>query len=197
VNKRIAFFDFDGTITTRDTLLEFIKYSHGKRGFYWGFFINSPYLFAYKLKIISNQRAKEKILSHFFKGMKIEKFQDICDAFAKEIIPGLVRPRALEEINKLKSDGTTIIVVSASPHYWISGWINQLQLQLIATQLEVEDGKLSGNISGKNCYGEEKVRRIKALYNLESFDEIIAYGDSSGDKPMLQLGTSYYKPFRH
>jgi len=197
VNKRIAFFDFDGTITTRDTLLEFIKYCYGKRAFYWGFFINSPYLFAYKMKIISNQRAKERILSHFFKGMKIEKFQGICDAFAKEIIPGLVRPLALEELKKLRSEGTNIIIVSASPQNWITGWINQLQLQLIATQLEVKDGKLCGTISGKNCYGEEKVRRIKALYNLESFDEIIAYGDSSGDKPMLQLGTGYYKPFRN
>ena len=58
VKKGIAFFDFDGTITTKDTLLEFIKFSKGNLLFYAGFLLNLHFLVAYKLKIISNQAAK-------------------------------------------------------------------------------------------------------------------------------------------
>jgi hypothetical protein len=62
----LLFFDFDGTITTKDTLLEFIKFSKGKLNFLSGFLIYSPFLVAYKLGIISNQSAKEKVLATFF-----------------------------------------------------------------------------------------------------------------------------------
>jgi phosphoserine phosphatase len=47
-----------------------------------------------------------------------------------------------------------------------------------------------------NCYGEEKVRRIRASYNLDEFNHIYAYGDSEGDKAMLDLAHEHdYKHF--
>jgi HAD superfamily hydrolase (TIGR01490 family) len=197
VKKGIAFFDFDGTITTKDTLLEFIKYSKGVMHFYVGFLLNSPYLLAYKLKIISNQSAKEKILRFFFAKMSVGAFNEICDDFAANGIPQLIRPKALEEIEKFKNNGTRVVIVSASPENWISKWSAAIQADLIATQLEVKNELLTGNIIGKNCHGEEKVRRIKSKYDLSRYDSIYAYGDSGGDKPMLALASrAYYKPFR-
>lgn len=196
--KGIAFFDFDGTITTKDTLLEFIKFSKGTVQFYTGFLLNSPYLVAYKLKIISNQAAKEKILRYFFKNVTAEKFQEDCNRFAEEVVPGLIRPKALEEFGYLKERGFSIVIVSASPENWISKWAASIEARLIATKLETRLGKLTGRINGKNCYGNEKVRRIKELYTLADFSFIAAYGDSSGDKPMLSLANNaYMKPFRN
>ena len=58
--KQIAFFDFDGTITTKDTYLEFIKYTKGTMRFFTGLAINSPYLVAYMLNLIPNQVAERK-----------------------------------------------------------------------------------------------------------------------------------------
>lgn len=197
MKKEIAFFDFDGTITTKDTLLEFIKFSKGILSFYFGFIIKLPYLIAYKLKIISNQSAKEKILEYFFKDMPIEVFKQYCDAFSKNILPGLIRPQALEEINRLKKKKIIIVVVSASPENWIQMWVKMVQLELIASKLEVKDNKLTGKIWGKNCHGNEKVDRIIKSYNLSEYIIVAAYGDSPGDKPMLQLAkTAFYKPFR-
>ncbi|HYC86886.1 MAG TPA: haloacid dehalogenase-like hydrolase, partial [Chryseosolibacter sp.] len=67
----------------------------------------------------------------------------------------------------------------------------------LATQLEVKSTKVTGNIAGKNCHGEEKVCRITTRFDLDEFDEIIAYGDSPGDREMLLLAhTRFYKPFR-
>lgn len=199
---RIAFFDFDGTITTKDTLLEFIKYSKGVRRFYLGFLLNSPWLVAYRLKLISNQRAKERILRFFFRNSAVAAFQEQCDAFAADILPGLVRSRALEEIACLQRSGSKIVVVSASPENWISGWCEKIGAALLATRLETtgkEPGlkKISGNILGANCHGEEKVRRIRQSYTLAEYVDIYTYGDTRGDRPMLGLGTvSFYKPFR-
>jgi phosphatidylglycerophosphatase C len=56
--------------------------------------------------------------------------------------------------------------------------------------------KNSPGSASRNCYGEEKVRRIKTSYNLDEFDHIYAYGDSEGDKAMLDLAHErYYKHF--
>jgi phosphatidylglycerophosphatase C len=201
VKKRIAFFDFDGTITTKDTLLEFIKFSKGNLYFYFGFFLNSPWLLAYKLKVISNQMAKQRVLTFFFGGMQLQNFQKQCDRFAAEILPGLIRSKAREEIVRLQGKGAIVVIISASPQNWIRGWADAIHAELIATRLQVSGSeaaeKLTGKIDGKNCYGKEKVRRIQEVFNLTDFEEIYSYGDSPGDQPMLHLGNRpFFKPFR-
>lgn len=197
MSGRIAFFDFDGTITTKDTLLEFIKYRHGKNKFYFGFLLHSPWLVLMKVGLLSNQATKEKILRYFFRKMTFEQFQALSNEFAQKEIPALVRPKALGEIKKLKDSGAEVVIVSASAENWITEWCRSLGLQLIATQLEIKKDCITGKINGRNCHGEEKVARIKAKYNLADYREIYCYGDTSGDKPMLALGTvRFYKPFR-
>ncbi len=196
--KKIAFFDFDGTITIKDTLLEMIKFQKGSFSFYSGFLLHIPWLLAYMLKLIPNDTAKQKILKYFFGGMKEVDFQRTGDAFAETRLPRLIRPGALKEIGKLKADQVEIVIVSASAANWIRKWSDSLSLELVATMLEVKEGQLTGRIKGKNCYGLEKVRRIREKWNLDEFDEVYVYGDSEGDKPMLALATeSFYKPFRH
>ncbi|MFL5739177.1 MAG: HAD family hydrolase [Flavisolibacter sp.] len=197
MKKGIAFFDFDGTITTQDTLLAFIRSSKGIFPFILGFLINSPWLLAYKLGIISNQRAKERVLSYFFRGMKLEEFEEQCNRFSKNILPHLMRPAALKEISRLRQNGSLIVVVSASPENWIRSWSKNEGLELIASQLEIKEGRITGKILGKNCHGPEKVRRILEKHVMSDYEEVFAYGDTSGDLPMLKLATSsFYRPFR-
>lgn len=196
MKRRIAFFDFDGTITSKDTLLENIKFQKGLFSFYFGFFINAPYLIAYKLKIISNQAAKQRILKFFFGKMPLHSFQMKCDDFASDVLPSLILPRALEEIERLKSIGTEVVIVSASAENWIQKWSDANGIKVISTKLEVKDGIITGNIEGRNCHGKEKVRRILAAYDLSQYDEIYGYGDTKSDKPMLSLAHfAFYKFF--
>ncbi|MES1217301.1 MAG: HAD family hydrolase [Bacteroidota bacterium] len=198
MKKNIAFFDFDGTITTRDTLFEIIKFQKGAWSFYLGFARNLPVLFFYKLGLVSNQIAKEAILKYFFAGMSVSDFQKQCDRFSDEILPHFIRPKAIDEINRLKKTGTEIVIVSASPANWICKWSKTIGAVLIATDLQVDQEKITGKIENKNCHGEEKVRRIREVFNLDEFYEILCYGDSKADKPMLSLGTSsFYKPFQN
>lgn len=195
--KGIAFFDFDGTITEKDSLLEIIKFRHGTFKFYTGMLVNSPFLIAMKLRVISNQQAKEKVLKWFFGKLTIEEFQKIADAFAATVIPSLIRLKALTEIEQLKASGYEVVLVSASAENWLRPWCKAVGLSLLATQMETKEGRITGKIKGINCYGEEKVRRVKESYDLSQYQRIHCYGDTNGDKPLLGLATvSFYKPFR-
>ena len=195
--RRIAFFDFDGTITTRDTMFELIRHQKGNRKFYLGFLANIPVFVALKLKLLSKQAAKERLLTYFFRGTELTAFQSGCDTFATVKLPSLIRPTALDEIKKLQRDGFEIVVVSASAENWIKKWADQMGFALLGTKLEAVEGKLTGKLLGANCNGAEKETRIRAAYDLAQFDEIYCYGDSSGDKQMLALGIkAFYEPFR-
>lgn len=192
----IAFFDFDGTITKQDTFLEFIKYSKGYFNFYTGFFLLSPIIFLFKIKFIPNWKAKELVLTYFFKDTCVDDFEKSCLAFSEKIIPKLVRTNALYEIKKHLNNETRVVVVSASPENWLKHWCEKHKLELIGTNLEICNGKITGNILNKNCYGIEKVNRINEVINLKEYLNIYAYGDSNGDKQMLKIAThAYYKYF--
>ncbi|MDL0079793.1 HAD family hydrolase [Helicobacter zhangjianzhongii] len=60
----------------------------------------------------------------------------------------------------------------------------------------LESTFVSGEFATPNCYGEQKAVRIRARYDLSNYAEIYAYGDSKGDRAMLELAThAFYKPF--
>ena len=195
--KKIAFFDFDGTITTKDSLLEVIKFLKGRAAYYTGIFLNMRWFMAYHINLISGDLLKEKILSYFFSGVPENIFQEQCDLFADRVLPGMIRPGAIAEMDRLLKEGFEMAVVSASAENWIRHFTQRLSLELVATKLEVKNGLITGKLEGKNCKGEQKVICIKERWNLTEYEEIYVYGDSSADKPMMALATrSFYRPFR-
>ena len=197
MQKIIALFDFDGTITTDDSLIRFIRFVVGDLKTLWGMVFLSPMLVVYKLKLIPNYKAKQMMLSYFFKGMDKQQFQKIAEEYSLKHIDTILRPKAMEKITWHKELGHKVIVVSASIECWIRPWCDQNGLDLIATKIEVKDGLITGKFLTKNCYGIEKVNRVKEAYNLDDYDRIYAYGDSRGDKELLELADkSFYKPFR-
>lgn len=197
MSKSIAFFDFDGTITTKDTFLEFIKFSKGDISFFLGFIILSPILILFKLGLIKNSKAKELTLRYFFANTNLEEFNAVCINFCNERLPHLIREKALAEIKKHQETNTPIYIVSASPENWLKPWCEKMNLKLISTQLAVVNGKITGKLSGFNCHGAEKENRIRCQIPLDQYENIFAYGDSSGDKQLLALANnSFYKPFR-
>lgn len=194
---KLTLFDFDGTITTDDSLLKFIRFVVGDTKFIIGLIALSPTLTLYKLKLIPNYKAKQKMLSYFFKGCSEEYFRKVANEYSLNHIDKILRPKAMEKIQWHKEQGHKAVVVSASIDCWLRPWCERNDLELIATQLEIKDSVVTGNLLTKNCYGVEKVNRIKKLYNLDDFEYIYAYGDSSGDKEMLDLAhEKNYKPFR-
>jgi len=195
--SKLVLFDFDGTITTKDTLIEFVRYYRGHKGYWLGMLSLSPVLMLFLLKVIPNWKAKQFFLSRFFKGEKIDEFNARCLQFCTTKLPALIRPKAKEAIERYRREGVTIAVVTASAENWVKPWCDRYDILCLGTRLEVRDGLITGKFDGRNCHGDEKVCRIREHFNLAEFTEIIAYGDSSGDTEMLELAShGYYKPFR-
>lgn len=201
MKKKIYCFDFDGTLTTSDTLLEFIKYAKGRGRFLMVFLMYSPLLVLMKLHLYPNWKAKQQIFAHLFAGMRIEKFDALCRGFAEES-QHLLRPKGITLMHEALVAGAQVFIVSASIDNWVRPFFdirNLKGVQVLGTQIEVEDGKLTGNFKSNNCYGKEKVHRIaEALKSFERSEyEIEAFGDSRGDKEMLAFADKgYFKPFR-
>ncbi|SFV33007.1 HAD-IB family hydrolase [Thermoflavifilum thermophilum] len=194
--QALAIFDFDHTLTTGDTLLAFIRFVKGKNKFISGLLRLSPTLILYKLHLMNNQKAKEKVLTHFFGGMNAREFAKYGMAFQENILPGMLRKEAMEALSLHQKKNNQIIVITASAREWIAQWCDQHAILCIATQLEIKEEKITGKIEGKNCYGEEKLRRLLETIDLKQFEEIHVYGDSKGDKELLSIATHpHYKSF--
>ena len=193
--KTVAAFDFDGTITRSDTLMVFLKFVFTKRQLVVGALRLSFILTAFKLKLISNNAAKEKLFAYFFAGMDIGTFNQYSEAFAPEIDKVLNRA-AMQRLAWHQQQGHTCVLVSASIENWIMPWAAKHDLIVAGTRIEVVDGKITGKFFGSNCYGDEKASRILEMYPNRKEYTLYAYGDSSGDKAMLKMADfSFYRRF--
>ena len=166
MKKKIYCFDFDGTLTTSDTLLEFIKYAKGTSRFLMVFLKYSPLLVLMKLHLYPNWKAKQQIFAHLFAGMRIEKFDALCRGFAEES-QHLLRPKGITLMHEALVAGAQVFIVSASIDNWVRPFFATQgigEVEVLGTKVEEKDGCLTGRFSTANCYGAEKVRRIsKAL----------------------------------
>ena len=103
--KGIAFFDFDGTITTTDSYFQFLLFCFGWKGVIGNALKILPILFSYAFKFCDNETAKQSITSTFFRGMSESKFDELCRNFVDTKLDSIVRPNALEKIKWHQEQG--------------------------------------------------------------------------------------------
>lgn len=202
MKKKLWLFDFDGTVTTADTLLAFIHHACGTVHFLAGFALFSPLLVLMKLHLYPNYRAKQRLFAWFFKGMAEADFDARCRAFAADS-KHLLRPRAVSFMRRCMNNGGQVCIVSASIDNWVRPFFSDIAggtqhpLIVIGTQIEIKDGVLTGRFLTENCYGAEKVRRVETLFPDRNDYYITAFGDSRGDKELLDYADErHYRPFR-
>ncbi len=197
--ESIYVFDFDGTLTKHDSLLQFVSYVNGPWKLGVSLLLLLPKLLLMKLHLRDNGRTKEEFFAWHFRGKRLSDFNAFCETFARNY-PGLLREAGMATLSKALKQGAQCLVVSASVDNWVKPFFPDA-VKVLGTQLEVKDGRLTGRFTTPNCYGPEKVRRLKEAYpDLESNRDkyyIIAYGDSRGDKEILEFADErHYKPFR-
>jgi len=192
----IAAFDFDGTITTRDSLPVFIRFAVSTRQFVLGSLTMAPYLVLFKLKFIPNYKAKERLFKTFFAGLKTEYFNILSEKFTEKI-EKIVNPAALAKIKWHQQMGHEVVIISASAENWINPWASKNGITtVLATRLQVKDHTITGNFLTKNCHGAEKVNRLLENYPNREDYVLYAYGDSNGDTELLALADhSFYRSF--
>lgn len=191
--KKIVAFDFDGTLTTKDTFPLFVKFAVGRARFLKGFLLYSPLLVLMKLGLYPNGKAKQKVFSHFFKGMSHSDFEKLGQDFADRI-DNIVNPHALSTLKRHSTDGDKIYVISASIDEWVRPWcMRNGASMVIGTQVEIDaNGLLTGRFRSDNCYGKEKVDRLLAIEPDRSGYFLCTYGDSKGDHALLAFADKAY-----
>ena len=189
MNKRaIAVFDFDGTLTSKDTLVEFIKYACGTWRFYLGFTCYSPIIVLMFLHLYPNWKAKEKIFAFFFKGWEYQKFKDYGEVFSLKI-ENMKKENTMNKLSTHMEKSDTIYVITASILEWVLPWCKKNGINnVLATRIEIDErGIITGRFSSKNCYGQEKVNRLLQVEPHRHTYTLYAYGDSRGDKEMIEF----------
>lgn len=187
---RLALFDFDGTISTKDTTADFIRHACGKRTALQGLLRLSPVILAYQCKRITHHEAKQATIRYFFGDWEREAFRAAARSYAAQVVPTIIRPAALERIRWHRQMDHTVAVVTGSLEILLAPWCAEQGLDLIATGVDLDSPRIG--LSTRNCFREEKARRIRERYALERYSCIYAYGDSRGDREMLALADKPY-----
>lgn len=198
VNKPVVvLFDFDGTLTTSDTLPLFIKYMTGCSGLLLSMLKTLPAMILLacngwrNVGKINAGRTKEKLLASCFAHQSCEQITRRVNGFV-DVIEKILAPNVMERLYYHINQGDKVVIVSASVDVWISPWAHKYGISdIIATRLETAGSTYTGRFYGNNCNGAEKVKRIAELYKRDNY-HIIAYGNSSGDYPMLDYAHESY-----
>jgi HAD superfamily hydrolase (TIGR01490 family) len=192
----LALFDFDGTIIRGDSFSQFLRFSQNKRGkFLFGIVIFLPLYLFYFAGILSEEWIKETHLKFFCGGWSEEFFTQKCQEYCSKALPPHIKESAMKSIQWHKDKGHEVVVVSGTLDRIILPWCKSQHVSLIATRIEIRNHHVTGRITGDNCTGSEKIRRISEQYDIKAFDSIYAYGNSRGDREML--GISNYPFFKN
>jgi len=189
VSKRtIAAFDFDGTMTRRDTLVPFLTTIAGRRAVTAALAAEAPRLASAVRGRGDRDEAKVRVLRRVLAGREHADVAAAGRTFGAQLVRTGISPHAIERITWHRRAGHEIAIVSASLDVYLDEVADRLGVgHVLCTILEVDDdGRCTGGLRGANCRGAEKVARLKTLFDGEAV-ELWAYGNSTDDEDMLAL----------
>jgi HAD superfamily phosphoserine phosphatase-like hydrolase len=147
----------------------------------------TPLAICYRLGWIAAHQARPIVSRVGFQSESAGVIRQAGQRYAAEVIPGVVRTQALERIRWHQRHGDTVVVVSASLDAYLSPWCDRMGVDLICTELEECEGRLTGRYRYGDCSGPAKARRIRERYDLSRYPLVYAYGDTVDDREMLEL----------
>jgi phosphatidylglycerophosphatase C len=183
----IVAFDFDGTLTVRDSFTGFLRKRAGRRGWAVGLVRLAPATAAYA-RDRDRGAIKAAAVKVFLEGVTRSALAADAEAYAEKVWRKLMRPDALEAWNDWGQRGAHRVIVTASPALTVAPFARRLGAEgLLGTDLTFDaDDRVTGAFESPNCRGEEKVRRLRAAYGPD-LRLAAAYGDTSGDAEMLAI----------
>lgn len=183
----LALFDFDGTITIRETFPDFIRHAITPRRLRFGRVALAPLVAGYRLGLVSGTVVRAAIVRVGFSGTGLSRYQAAGESFARDVLPGSLRPEAMRRIAWHQQQGDTVVVVSGAFDAYLGPWCASHGLDLLCSSLEHSRGVLTGRYAGKQCVLAEKAHRVRQHYDLSSYDQVFAYGDTPEDNDLLAL----------
>jgi phosphatidylglycerophosphatase C len=188
----IVAFDFDGTLTVRDSYTAFLKWRTPAAAWWWGGIRLIPAALAY-LVHRDRGRIKAAATKVFLAGVSRERLEADAKAFAEHTSRTLLRPDAVAAWKRWRGQRVRLIIVTASPEAVVAPFARGLAADgLLGTHLAYDGrGRLTGAFASPNCRGAEKVVRLKAAYGADVRLKA-AYGDTGGDTEMLAIAEEPY-----
>ena len=185
--RPLVAFDFDGTLTCRDSFAAFLAWRAGAARYAWGLARLAPATLGYA-RDRDRGRFKAAAVGEFLRGLPRADLEVEAARYAAACSRRLLRPDAVRRWKDWQNRGARLVIVTASPEITVAPFARGLGAQmLIGTRLAFDaDGRVAGDLDGANCRGPEKVARLKAIFGSEVRLEA-AYGDSDGDQEMLGL----------
>jgi len=186
----VAAFDFDGTITSRDTMAGFLRRVAGTRSLLSAAGLDLPRLLLAASGHGSRDEGKSRLLMKLFAGRAPAEVCTVAREYATFLVSHAVRSEMRARLAWHRSQGHEIVIVSASlcTYLQVTGRLLGSDA-VLCTKLEIDGaGNYTGRMDGGNCRGAEKARRLSA-HLAERGGATIgwAYGDSSGDREMLAM----------
>lgn len=188
----LALFDFDGTITRGDTFIPFLRFAVPTTRKIIGGLILSPVAGAHRLRLISGSTARPLTARIAFQGASADALRALGRRYASDVLPTVVRPNAVERLRWHQQQGDVVAVVSGSLDVYLGPWCEDQGISLICTELEERHGRMTGRYRHGDCTSARKAERIRAAFDLDTFETVYAYGNSVEDREMLALANRRY-----
>ena len=185
--RPIVAFDFDGTLTIRDSFTAFLRWRAGAAGWAIGLAKMTPALAAY-VGDRDRGRIKAASVREFLHGVERSALEAEAERYADQVWDRFMRPDALACWKAWGEKGAHRVIVTASPETTVAPFARRLGAEgLLGTRLvfDAED-RVTGAFAGANCRGAEKVRRLREAYG-DDMTLAAAYGDTSGDTEMIAI----------
>jgi phosphatidylglycerophosphatase C len=187
IYRPLVAFDFDGTLTSRDSFIAFLVWREGLARFGLGLLKEAGAVLRY---LVDRDRGKLKaaVVRRFLAGVARTDLEGEAQAFASEQGRALLRPDALRAWRRWHGDGARLVIVTATLEVIVAPIARGLGAdQLIGTRLEFDaEDRVTGRLVGENCRGPEKASRLREAFGDDVKLEA-AYGDTDGDREMLAL----------
>ena len=183
MKRKLVLYDFDGTLTHKDSMWAFLVFTFGKARVVKQIVKSSPALVLASLGLRDKGAVKERFLRMLFKELSESELKSAGKRFASEVVDGLLRPERFAKMNEFLSEGADVYIVSASLDVWLSPIARKFGVGLIATNWDFEQLKFTT----PNCNYEQKVIRVKSQLNLSEYNQIEVFGNSSGDQALMKL----------
>lgn len=183
----LALFDFDGTITERETMPDFMRAAVRPARRAVGQLVFAPLVVAYRLGIVRGSIVRAAICRFGFCRVSVEELEQHGAAFAERVLPTVLRSQAMDRIAWHKARGDRVVVVSGGLALYLRHWAEAHGVELLCSALEQRGGRFTGRYHGAQCVGSEKARRIEAAFPLANYGKVFAYGDTHEDDEMLAM----------
>jgi phosphatidylglycerophosphatase C len=181
----IVAFDVDRTLTRRDCVVPFLGRVAGWMRLAAAVARAAPLLVAATRDRERRDDVKVAMARMLLAGRALADVEAEGERFAAEIERRWLRPDVVRRLSWHREAGHEVVLVTASFAVYVAPLGRRLGVdRVVATELEVHDGRLTGRLAGANCRGEEKVRRLAALFG-DPPPLAWAYGDSQDDRPLL------------